>query len=54
MVKRALWKFLTLREGVQTAQAPGFFQARIYFTLMFDFESSKNAAQFYLTQRVKN
>ena len=54
MVERALWKFLTQWEGVQTAQAPGFFPAQNYFALMFDFESSKYAARFNPTQRVKN
>ena len=54
MVERALLKFLTQREGVRTGQAPGFFQAQIYFALMFDFESSKYAARFNPTQRVKN
>ena len=54
MVERALWQFLTQREGIQATQAPGFFQGRIYFALMFDFESSKYAALFNPTQQVKN
>ena len=54
MVEHALLKFLTQREGVRTAQAPGFFQAQIYFAFMFDFESLKYAARFNPTQQVKN